>query len=71
MKCPKCKCEAKEVEISVFESEYSMVDSGFDPFGLVSLAKIAKRGAKKARLAIQEKKLYRCSNENCLHEFEA
>lgn len=77
MKCPKCNSEAEEVKIKIFESlgTFGSLRMGiigispyFDIFGLVSLT---RRGVKKAKLAIQDKKLYRCTNEKCQHEFEA
>lgn len=68
MKCPLCKHDAKEKKIEIFEETYGMVNTDFD---VLCLAGALSRGLKKARLAIQEKKLYECTNPDCLHEFEA
>lgn len=65
MKCPKCQSEAVEKKIVVFEETYGMVCSGCDPVGLMT------RAFKKAKLAIEDKKLYVCTKDGCHYEFEA
>lgn len=71
MKCPKCKCEAQEIQIEIFESKYGLCNTDFDIFGIKTLVTAAYRGIKKVHLAIEEKKLYQCTNPKCLNEFEA
>lgn len=66
MKCPKCNSEAVEVKIPLFDGfdGVGIVCRGFDPFSFVA------KGAKKIKLALQDKKLYVCTNEKCGYKFE-
>lgn len=66
MKCPKCNCEAIEVPIPLFPDSacFGALCTGVDPFSLV------KTAANKTKAALQDKKLYVCTNKKCGYEFE-
>lgn len=64
MKCPICGREAVEKEIPLFEETVGIFCTDFDPTSFFS------NGTKKIELAMQDKKLYVCTNEACQHEFE-
>ena len=70
MKCPRCKSEAKEKKVEIFEESCGMgiIYSDFD---VLSIAGAPSRAYKKLRLAIQDKKLYECTKPECGYEFEA